>query len=158
MGIAEKCLAAKKATGKTYDQLALDMGFTNAYMCQLMLGQAQLKPGSREKLKSVLSLSDDVLDDMELAPMRSWDAEILKEPNVYRTYEAVTHYGPTIKALINEKFGDGIMSAIDFFLTIGETTGKLGERRVVITFNGKFLPHIEQKTENNTAASPDIPK
>ena len=74
--------------------------------------------------------------------------------NVYRTYEAITHYGLAIKTLINEQCGDGIMSAIDFFLDVGTTTGKLGEKRVVITFNGKFLPFIEQLAENNGAKSP----
>ena len=48
--------------------------------------------------------------------------------------EAITHYGLAIKTLINEQCGDGIMSAIDFFLDVGTTTGKLGEKRVVITF------------------------
>jgi cyanate lyase len=93
-----------------------------------------------------------------------------------------------IKLLINEKFGDGIMSAIDFYMTVrlvvaascgppnadlsvvaaaadgnastrtpqvGSTTGKMGEKRVVITFNGKFLPFIEQLVEKNTAKSPE---
>ena len=91
---------------------------------------------------------------MEVTPFRGWDPEILKEPHVYRTYEAVTHYGNTLKLLINEKFGDGIMSAIDFYCDVGTTTGKLGEKRVVITFNGKFLPFIEQVAEDNGAPSP----
>jgi cyanate lyase len=60
---------------------------------------------------------------------------------VYRTYEAITHYGEAIKSIINEQCGDGIMSAIDFYCDVGTTTGKHGEKRVVITFNGKFLPH-----------------
>jgi hypothetical protein len=50
--------------------------------------------------------------------------------------------------------GDGIMSAIDFYLDVGTTTGKHGEKRVVITFNGKFLPFIEQKSDDNGAKSP----
>ena len=93
------------------------------------------------------------LDTMEVTPFRTWDPEILKEPHVYRTYEAVTHYGNTLKLLINEKFGDGIMSAIDFYMTVGKTVGKGGEDRVVITFNGKFLKHIEQNAADNTAPS-----
>jgi cyanate lyase len=87
-------------------------------------------------------------------PMRSFDAEILKEPNVYRTYEAITHYGRAIKAIINEQCGDGIMSAIDFYLDVGTIKGVHGETRVVITMNGKFLPFIEQKSDENTAKSP----
>ena len=70
------------------------------------------------------------------------------------TRACVQHYGLAIKTLINEQCGDGIMSAIDFFLDVGTTTGKAGEKRVVITFSGKFLPYIEQVAENNGAPSP----
>lgn len=62
------------------------------------------------------------------------------------------HNGEAIKALVNEQCGDGIMSAIDFYLDVATTAGKNGEKRVVITFNGKFLAHIEQKAEDNTVA------
>mmetsp|Transcript_30682 Transcript_30682/g.105443 ORF Transcript_30682/g.105443 Transcript_30682/m.105443 type:complete len:162 (+) Transcript_30682:59-544(+) len=154
--IASECLAAKKASGLTYDEIAAKLGYTNAYTCQLLNGQSQLKESAKGKLAVMLpTLSPDCLEKMMIAPMRTWDQEILKEPNVYRTYEALTHYGMAIKLLINEKFGDGIMSAIDFYMTVGSTTGKMGEKRVVITFNGKFLPFIEQLVEKNTAASPE---
>jgi len=153
--IAEKCLEAKKVSGKSFDQIATELGLTNGYTAQLLLGQAQLKPGTKPKLAAALpTLTEKEFEMMEEAPMRGFDSEILKEPNIYRTYEAVTHYGESIKALINEKFGDGIMSAIDFFLTVGETTGKGGERRVVITMNGKFLAHVEQQAADNTAPQP----
>jgi len=151
-GIADACLAAKKASGKSYDEIAAALGYTNCYTCQLLLGQAQLKAAARPKLKAVLpDLDDATLDAMAACPVRGWDPEILKEPNVYRTYEAITHYGIAIKNLVNEKFGDGIMSAIDFYLSVDEATGVKGEKRVVITLNGKFLPFIEQLAAENTA-------
>ena len=151
----QRCLAVKEASGLSFDELAAKLGLTNTYTCQLFLGQAQLKPGTKEKLKEVLpGITENDLDAMEGAPFRGFNDEILKEPNVYRTYEAITHYGLAIKTLINEQCGDGIMSAIDFFLDVGTTTGKLGEKRVVITFNGKFLPFIEQVADNNGAPSP----
>ena len=116
--------------------------------------QAQLKPHTAAKLKAALPDLDDAdVEAMQGAPMRSFDDAILKEPNVYRTYEAITHNGQAIKMLINEQCGDGIMSAIDFFLDVGTTTGTAGEKRVVITFNGKFLPFIEQSAEKNRAPS-----
>mmetsp|Transcript_16743 Transcript_16743/g.51689 ORF Transcript_16743/g.51689 Transcript_16743/m.51689 type:complete len:201 (-) Transcript_16743:104-706(-) len=156
--LADRLLDAKAASGKTFDQIADELGFTNTFVTQLLLGQAQLKPATREKFAQALGghVSEADLDALSKAPFRGWDPEILKEPNVYRTYEALTHYGNAIKLLINEKFGDGIMSAIDFYMTVGGTVGKAGEKRVVITFNGKFLPFIEQKAEDNTAASPEI--
>ena len=191
----QRCLAAKEASGLSFDELAAKLGLTNVrppptlavsyspfvritcmcartspdvcgrrietrlraqtYTCQLLLGQAQLKPDTADNLKAALPALDAAdVDDMQGAPMRGFDDEILKEPNVYRTYEAITHYGLAIKTLINEQCGDGIMSAIDFFMDVGTTTGKLGEKRVVITFNGKFLPFIEQVAANNGVPSP----
>jgi cyanate lyase len=88
-------------------------------------------------------------------PMRTFEDEILKEPNVYRSYEALMHNGEAIKAIINEQCGDGIMSAIDFYCDVGTTAGLVhGETRVVITLNGKFLPYAEQLSEHNGAKSP----
>ncbi|KAL7530333.1 hypothetical protein ACHAWF_003343 [Thalassiosira exigua] len=151
-----RLLAAKAASGLTYDELASALGVTNAYAAQLLLGQARLASETAARLREALpAASDEDLDAMRSeCPMRTFDEEILKEPNVYRTYEAVTHYGEAIKSIINEQCGDGIMSAIDFYCDVGTTTGKHGEKRVVITFNGKFLPHIEQRSEDNTAKSP----
>lgn len=151
-----RVLAVKSSSNLSYDDLAASLGVTNAYAAQLLLGQAKLTPSTATKLKEALpSITDDDIKSMQNNfPMRSFDDEILKDPHVYRTYEAITHNGEAIKAIINEQCGDGIMSAIDFYLDVGTTTGKHGEKRVVITFNGKFLPFIEQKSEDNGAASP----
>ena len=150
-----RVLSVKEQSGKSFTEIADELGLTNTYTAQLFLGQAQLKPGTAEKLKALMpELTEADLEAMQGCPMRGFSDEILKEPNVYRTYEAITHYGMAIKTLINEQCGDGIMSAIDFFLDVGTTTGKAGEKRVVITFNGKFLPFIEQVAENNGTPSP----
>lgn len=152
----ERILAAKKESGLSYDELANKLGVTNAYCAQLLLGQAKLTSNTAEKLQQALpSISKDDLQAMQSTfPMRAFDDDLLKEPNIYRTYEAIMHNGEAIKAIINEQCGDGIMSAIDFYLDVGTTTGKHGEKRVVITFNGKFLPFIEQTDEDNGAKSP----
>ena len=149
-------MSVKAASGKSYDDIANALGVTNTYAAQLLLGQAKLTSSTAEKLKESLPDLDesDLLDMQQHFPMRSFDEDILKEPHVYRTYEAVTHYGEAMKRIINEQCGDGIMSAIDFYCDVGTTTGKHGEKRVVITFNGKFLPFIEQKADDNGAKSP----
>ena len=151
-----RVLGAKSNSKISYDELAKSLDVTNVYAAQLLLGQAKLTPTTAKKLKKALpDISDDDIEAMKNDyPMRTYDEEILKEPNVYRTYEAVTHNGEAIKSIINEQCGDGIMSAIDFYMDVGTTTGKQGEKRVVITFNGKFLPFIEQSTDDNTASSP----
>ena len=92
--LADRLLSAKEKSGKTFDQIADELGFTNTYTTQLLLGQAQLKPDTLPKLKkAVPGISAADLETISKAPFRGWDPEILKEPNVYRTYEALTHYG-----------------------------------------------------------------
>ena len=94
----QRCLAVKEASGLSFDELADELGLTNTYTCQLLLGQAQLKPDTAPKLQALLpGLSEADLTAMQAAPMRGFDEEILKEPNVYRTYEAITHYGQAQK-------------------------------------------------------------
>ena len=81
--LADRLLSAK--SGKTFDQIADELGFTNTYTTQLLLGQAQLKPETLPKLKkAVPGISAADLETISKAPFRGWD-EILKEPSVYRT-------------------------------------------------------------------------
>jgi cyanate lyase len=87
---------------------------------------------------------EDLVEEMRKCPMRSYDPTIIQEPNIYRMTEVCMHYGDSIKEVMNEKFGDGIMSAIDFKITLDKIKGDKGEDRMVVTMNGKFLPHIEQ--------------
>eukprot|EP00882_Tetradesmus_deserticola_P003674 GHRQ01003888.1.p1 GENE.GHRQ01003888.1~~GHRQ01003888.1.p1 ORF type:complete len:205 (+),score=67.59 GHRQ01003888.1:94-708(+) len=145
-------LAAKDASGKTFSQIAQEVGLTNVYTTQLFYHQQQLQANTVSALrKAVPALTDADVQAMMRAPMRSYDPTILQEPAIYRLHEAITHGGEAIKALINEKFGDGIMSAIGFYATVDKLTGNEGEARVVITFNGKFLPYVEQKAAENVA-------
>lgn len=140
-----KLLDIKKASGKTYDELAEGLGLCNGYVAQLFQLQAQLKEETEAKLVNLIpGLTGELLVEMRKCPMRSYDPGIIQEPNIYRMTEVCLHYGEGIKALMNEKFGDGIMSAIDFKLTVDKVKGDKGEDRMVVTMNGKFLPHIEQ--------------
>ena len=152
----QRVLMAKSESNLSYDELADRLGVTNTYAAQLLLGQAKLTPTTAAKRQQAIpSISAVALEDMQKSfPMRNFDDEILKEPNMYRLYEAITHYGEAIKSIVNEQCGDGIMSAIDFYCDVGTTTGKHGEKRVVVTFNGKFLPFIEQVAKDNSAKSP----
>ncbi|KAL2921287.1 Cyanate hydratase [Bienertia sinuspersici] len=67
---------------------------------------------------------------------------------VFRLHEATMHFGESIKEIINEEFGDGIMSAIDFYCSVDKVQGVDGKDRVVVTFDGKYLPYSEQKSEH----------
>jgi len=143
--LVERLLAAKEASGKTYDEIADALGYCNVYVGQLFHAQAQLKKDAVSNLaKLVPGLNDELLGEMQKCPMRSYDPSVIQEPHIYRMTEVCMHYGNSIVAIMNEIFGDGIMSAIDFKLTIHKTKGDKGEDRMVVTMNGKFLPHIEQ--------------
>lgn len=145
--------AHKAASGMTYDEIAVALDLCNAYTAQLFRGQAQLKPATRAKLAQLMpGIPDEALDAMERTPMRAYDPQIAQEPLVYRLIEAVMHYGESIKDLVNEQLGDGIMSAIDFYLSVDKIKGSQGEDRVVIVMNGKFLPHIEQRRQGASGA------
>ncbi|CAM6032816.1 unnamed protein product [Sphagnum compactum] len=145
-------LEAKKKSGKTYNQIAEQTGLTNAYVAQLFRRQAQLKPGTAKAFKAAVpTLTDDLIEAMQEIPLRAYDPIILQDPTIYRLHEATSHYGESIKDIINEEFGDGIMSAIGFYCSVEKVKGKEGEDRVVITMNGKYLPHTEQKATDNVA-------
>jgi cyanate lyase len=105
----KRLMDAKAKSGLTYDDLASRLGVTNTYAAQLLLGQARLTGETASKLAVALSdvSARDVRDMQEAYPMRGFDDQILKEPNVYRTYEAIAHYGEAIKCIINEQCGDG---------------------------------------------------
>ncbi len=143
--VVTKLLSLKQASGKTYDELAQALGLCNVYVAQLFRRQAQLKKETEGKLTSLVpGLGEELLKEMRKPPVRSFDPTILQEPHVYRMTEVCAHYGDAILEVVQEKFGDGIMSAIDFKFSIDKTKGSAGEDRVVMTWNGKFLPHIEQ--------------
>ncbi|MED6130895.1 hypothetical protein PIB30_004755 [Stylosanthes scabra] len=147
--VAKKLLAVKHKSGKSYSQLAEETGLTNVYVAQLLRRQAQLKPQTAPLLRAALpDLTDDLLEEMMRPPLRSYDPHLIQEPAVYRLNEAVMHFGESIKEIINEEFGDGIMSAIDFYCSVDKVKGVDGKDRVVVTFDGKYLPYSEQKSEH----------
>ena len=143
--ITDQLLAAKAASGKTNTELGVALNLSNVYVAQLFRRQAQLKPGTVSKLKSLVpGLTDKLLAEMQKPPLRSYNSDIIQEPNTYRLVEVCYHYGETILEIIQEEFGDGIMSAIDYVITVDKVKGSKGEDRVKITCNGKYLAHIEQ--------------
>jgi cyanate lyase len=99
-----------------------------------------LKPEFAVKLCEVLQLPKSVSTTLTQCPLKVWDQAVPTDPLIYRLYEVVGVYGGTIKELIHEKFGDGIMSAIDFSMHIEKKENPAGDR-VILSMNGKFLPY-----------------
>ncbi len=137
----EIILEAKKAKGVTFQELADGVGRHVVWTTAAIMGQATMDPGEAERLTSALGLGPDVGASLQQVPTKgSLEATVPVDPLIYRLHEITQVYGTTIKAVIHEMFGDGIMSAIDFKIDIQRVSDPKGDR-VQITYNGKFLPY-----------------
>ena len=117
------------------------MGLSDVFLASVSLGQNSLSPEDAEKLAACPGLEEEVKTCLTVCPMKAMNTDIVsKDPLIYRFYEIAYVYGGAIKEVIHEKFGDGIMSAIDFTCDIEKEEDPKGDR-VVVTMNGKFLPY-----------------
>ena len=136
----EAIIEAKKSKGLSWEQIAEGTGLSKEFTTSACLGMNSLTEEYASALCETLGLGKDVATSLQEYPYKEWDKTIPTDPVVYRFYEMVGVYGDTIKELIHEDFGDGIMSAIDFSMDISKQEDPKGDR-VVITLNGKFLPY-----------------
>ncbi|KAK6078341.1 cyanate hydratase [Seiridium cupressi] len=138
-----KTLFDAKATKKlTFEQIAKELGRGEVAVAALFYGQAQASPEDIEKLSSILNVSKESLESsMGGFPDRGRAGPMPPvEPLIYRLYEVVQNYGYAFKAIMNEKFGDGIMSAIAFSSKVEKEVDQDGVAWVNITLRGKWLP------------------
>ncbi|PHR56905.1 MAG: cyanase [Arcobacter sp.] len=138
--MTEEILAAKKMSGLTWEEIAEKTSLGSVFITSACLGMNSLKKEPADKLCEVLNLPKEVSLSLQEYPKKTWDKIIPTDPLIYRFYEAIGVYGESIKEIIGEKFGDGIMSAIDFSMHIDKEENPAGDR-VLITMNGKFLPY-----------------
>jgi len=137
----EAVRAAKARLGVTWAQLAEAVGRPVAWTTSALLGQQPMTAAQATAAGSLLELGEDVIQALQLQPTRgALDSAVPADPTIYRFYEVLQVYGPTIKELIHEQFGDGIMSAINFSVNLEKKPHPAGDR-VVVTFDGKFLPY-----------------
>jgi cyanate lyase len=137
----ELVLQAKKAKGLTWEEIAKEIGGHKCWATSALLGQNSMSPDEAQKAAKLLGLAPEVADALTEFPMKGALGETVPvDPLIYRLHEITQIYGVTIKEIIHEMFGDGIMSAIDFELDIRKKTDPKGDR-VVVTYNGKFLPY-----------------
>ena len=137
----EKILAAKKAKGLTFAAIAEAVGRHKVWVTAALMGQATVSADEANAAARVLGLEPEVAEALQEMPMKgSLESAVPVDPLIYRFHEITQVYGTTIKALIHEIFGDGIMSAIDFEMDIEKVPDPKGDR-VKITYNGKFLPY-----------------
>ena len=138
----ELILEAKRQEGLTFEAIAEKVGRHKAWMTAALLGQHPMSAEDAEQVVDILGLEQEVTAVLQEIPMRgSLDTDVPVDPTIYRLYEVIQVYGTTIKALIHEEFGDGIMSAINFGLNVERVEDPEEGDRVRITCEGKFLPY-----------------
>jgi len=139
---SQTLFSAKAAKKLSFEQIAKEIGREEVAVAALFYGQAQASAEDIQKLSSLLGVSHEQLEQQLTGfPDRGRTMDMPpKEPLIYRLYEIVQNYGYAYKAVLNEKFGDGIMSAISFSTKVEKEVDKDGNKWAVITLRGKWLP------------------
>jgi len=139
--VTQLILASKRRKKLKWGQLAEATGQSTEWTTAALMGQMTLTAGQAGKVGAMLDLPPDAVDLLQVVPHKgSLPTAVPTDPLIYRFYELVNVYGTSIKELIHEEFGDGIMSAIDFSMKISREPDPKGDR-VHIVMSGKFLPY-----------------
>lgn len=139
--LTDVILASKLNKDLTYAQITEGTGLSEAFVTAALLGQHPLPANAAKVVGEKLDLNGEAIALLQTIPVRgSIGNGLPTDPTIYRFYEIVQVYGTTLKALVHEKFGDGIISAINFKLNIEKVEDPEGGSRAVITLDGKYLP------------------
>ncbi|MCY7259241.1 MULTISPECIES: cyanase [Pseudomonas] len=141
LALADAIIDAKARKNLSWQDLADGTGLSLAFVTAALLGQHALPAAAADRVCEKLGLDQDASRLLQSIPLRgSIAGGIPTDPTVYRFYEMLQVYGSTLKALVHEQFGDGIISAINFKLDIKKVEDPEGGSRAVITLDGKYLP------------------
>ncbi|BBP78707.1 cyanase [Pseudomonas gingeri NCPPB 3146 = LMG 5327] len=141
LALADTIIDAKQRLNLSWQDLTDGTGLSLAFVTAALLGQHPLPAEAAEVVCAKLGLDQDASRLLQSVPLRgSIPAGIPTDPTIYRFYEMIQVYGTTLKALVHEQFGDGIISAINFKLDIKKVEDPEGGSRAVITLDGKYLP------------------
>ena len=139
--LAEIAVENKAEKGLSWKAVSEGTGLSVVFVTAAVLGQHPLPKEAAEIVGQRLGLDKEGIRLLQSVPLRgSLPAAIPTDPTIYRFYEIVQVYGTTLKALVNEEFGDGIISAINFRLDVKKVDDPEGGSRAVITLDGKYLP------------------
>ncbi|KAF1037149.1 MAG: Cyanate hydratase [Herbaspirillum frisingense] len=139
--VTQKIITAKVSNKMTWAQIAERIGQSKEWTTAAMLGQMTLTARQAAATQELFGLTDEETLWLQIVPYKgSLPTAVPTDPLIYRWYEIVSVYGSTIKELIHEEFGDGIMSAIDFKMDIQRQADPNGDR-VNVMLSGKFLPY-----------------
>ena len=139
--ITEKIITVKVAKGLKWEDVAQQVGMSKEWVTAGCLGQMTFDDKQAKVLGEIFGLTEEEQKWLQVVPYKgSLPTQVPTDPLIYRWYEMVNVYGTTIKELIHEEFGDGIMSAIDFSMDIERHADPKGDR-VNVLLSGKFLPY-----------------
>ncbi|MFH8983336.1 cyanase [Streptomyces varsoviensis] len=139
--LAIAAVDAKTRKDLSWQEIADAAGLSVAFTTAAVLGQHPLPEESAKAVAELLGLDEDAALLLQTVPTRgSIPGGVPTDPTIYRFYEMIQVYGTTLKALIHEQFGDGIISAINFKLDVKKVADPEGGERAVITLDGKYLP------------------
>ncbi len=139
--VTEKIIGTKVAKGLKWEDIAAKVKQSKEWTTALCLGQMTASPEQAKILGRIFGLTPEEQKWLQVVPYKgSLPTAVPTDPLIYRWYEIVNVYGATIKELIHEEFGDGIMSAIDFSMDITREADPKGDR-VNVVLSGKFLPY-----------------
>lgn len=136
--VTEMILSAKRTAGLTWEGIAEQIDMSPVWTHSAAMGMNAMPKDKADALVSAMGLPQEAALVLTESPTKIWEQAVPTDPCIYRLYEIVGVYGPTIKAIIQEKFGDGIMSAIDFDMQITRVENPKGDR-VKIEMSGKYL-------------------
>ena len=139
--VTDLIISSKVLNNISWKSVADSLELSKEWVSSACLGQMAFDKTQAEKVGAIFGLSDEAIAWLQIVPYKgSLPTAIPTDPLIYRWYEVVNIYGSTIKELIHEEFGDGIMSAIDFSMDIEREEDPNGDR-VNVVLSGKFLPY-----------------
>ena len=139
--VTEKIITVKVKKDIKWADVATKVGESKEWVTAACLGQMTLNAAQAKVLGKIFGLDAEEQKWLQVVPYKgSLPTPVPTDPLIYRWYEIVSVYGTTIKELIHEEFGDGIMSAIDFSMDIKREPNEKGDR-VNVVLSGKFLPY-----------------
>lgn len=139
-GVTAAILTAKRQAKLSWEDIAAKIDMSPVWTHSAAMGMNAMPQDKAAALADVLGLPPEAVPVLQESPTKVWDQTVPTDPCMYRLYEIVGVYGPTIKALIHEKFGDGIMSAIDFSMSVSRESNPKGDR-VKVEMSGKYLAY-----------------
>ncbi len=138
--VRDMIMARKKQTGVTWEKMANEIGMSEVFVTSACLGMNSMPRDKADKLANYLGLPQEAGPVLAEFPTKIFSQAVPTDPCIYRLYEIVGVYGETLKELIQEKGGDGIMSAIDFEMYVEKIPNPKGDR-IEVKMSGKFLPY-----------------